>query len=112
MDLEKSVIFIQRENLQRVIDALVADYVKKDVRWTEDDISDLSVQLPQKTVEELYKVDNKFKYCAVCTITKKSQSSLHINSACMWNAARDGFISSQSENAIFFCILNVFAIGI
>lgn len=81
-------------------------------QWTEDEISQLSVEVPQKVVEDLYSNNKNFKFCAVCTITKKTQSSLHINSACMWNAERDGFISTQAENALFFCIVNVFAVGI
>ena len=94
------------------MDIFVNDVISTQTNWTEEDISRLSVEVPQKAVEELYKKNRNYKYCAVCTITKKSQSSLHINSACMWNAVRDGFISIQKENSMFFCILNVFAIGL
>lgn len=111
-DLEQIVNFTQKNELKEVVDKIVHEAVNSKSNWSEDDIANLSAEVPQKAVEELYKKNKNFKYCAVCTITKKTQSSLHINSACMWNAARDSFLTSQAENPIFFCILNVFAVGI
>ncbi|OMJ75323.1 hypothetical protein SteCoe_25557 [Stentor coeruleus] len=101
-----------KEELKDILENLVQALAMSRQYWTEDEITQLSNEVPQKVVEELYSRNKNFKYCAACTITKKTQSSLHVNSACIWNADRDCFISTQAENSLFFCIVNVFAVGI
>ncbi|TMW63136.1 hypothetical protein Poli38472_002077 [Pythium oligandrum] len=53
-----------------------------------------------------------FKFIVNCTILQKRNAGFHTNSACFWDAQRDGSVAIRWENGTMTCVLTVYCISL
>ncbi|GAB9464653.1 hypothetical protein Gpo141_00002081 [Globisporangium polare] len=76
-------------------------------QWTSD-ISSLCL----KNLKNVANGSAGFKYIVNCMILQKRNAGFHTNSACFWDAARDGSVAIRWENATMTCVLTVYCISL
>lgn len=66
----------------------------------------------REVLEELSKLEQKFKYIVTCAINQRTGGELFSHSSCFFNADTDTVNTYRWENKSMYCIISIYAMGL
>ena len=99
----------QKEQAEALVNQII-DQTLGSAEYNEAEIENYSNSMPQRLVQELQNMNKHYKYCATCIIAKKNNTSMHVNSTCLWTPSQDCFLTVRWESPVLHCVVNIFAI--
>ena len=107
--MNKVLLSDQKEIAEELVTSLIQETLGT-AEYNEEQVEEWSNALPQAIVQRLQEFNSRYKYCTTCILARKTNTSMHVNSTCLWTPKQDTFITIKWENAVLYCIVNIFAI--
>ena len=98
-----------RTTIEIGINDLVEGIIRQEPQWSSDSNTRLAKGIARQVVECCHKVTHEYKFTAVCVLSKKTEVSPVVDSACIWDSSTDFYISVFKDTEEYFCVLNLYA---